>query len=172
MMLDEIKDFVWVAGVVNRDPEQPRGNPSLPRYTFFEIDTTDINIHNAVLFVYQKFNINVCSHRIGQGYHYFGDKVPMTIWREWYKLLEPFNKDFPPLTLRISKKKDSEVFDKPIWHNFNPQFTDRPNWAKAILYYLYKVVRDENPDNLKLSMAKCGLHKYWKCVTYKVEIKK
>ena len=168
MSEQELTKKVWVAGVVNRDPTIPKGIENADRYTFFEIDTPDIKTHEFVLQTYQKFGIDVCSIRCGQGYHYFGDKVSIIIWREWYAILKPLNDKYPPLTLRITKKRDNEIWEKSVYHqNKNPM----PNWAKAVMHFLNKEYRHENDNYIKTSMQRCGLHKYWKCVTYQVEVK-
>lgn len=158
---------VWVGGVVNRDPKIPKGTPNADRYTFFEIDTPDLRTHEFVLKIYQNFGINVCSIRCGQGYHYFGDVVNIQTWREWYEVLKPLNEKYPPLTLRITKKRENEVWEKSIYHNFK---SEMPNWAKAICHFLNKELRHENDTWIKTAMERCGLSKYWRCVTYQVEI--
>src|SRR5689334_2058579 len=91
---------VWVAGVVNVIPGLSKEEARLQRYAFFEIDTTDENVFNFVLESYKKHDINLISQRIGQGYHFFGDLMPIESWKEWYLEVRELNKQYPPLTLR------------------------------------------------------------------------
>jgi hypothetical protein len=160
---DKIKHKKFVGGIVRISPEKGKDFP----YTFFELDTTDPDQHDFVLSQYKKFNIDVIWQRVGKGYHYFGAPVDIQIWREWYAELKPLNPDFPTITLRITRKKVNEVWEKPVY----VMATSTPlNWAKALMHFLSKEQVFENSTNIHTAMNHCGLPKYFKCVVYDVEV--
>ena len=169
----EVKTIL-VVGVVNRDSIKkgvsviPESELNNGRYTFFEIDTADKETHEFVMQTYATYKINVIVHRLNHGYHYFGDRVPIQTWREWYELLKPLNKDYPPLTLRVTRKRDNELWCKPEYVQNNDQ--DKANWVKAVLYFLNRELRFENTSTLWNSVKRCGLEKYFKVVVYPVEV--
>lgn len=148
----------WVAGVVNVN----QINKNEP-YTFFEIDTPDEQVKQKILAVYRKWNIDVIEHRIGKGYHFFGNAIDRSIWRDWYAELKPLNPKYPPLTLRITRKYIGEAFERPVYHEAQNIV---PNWSKAIMHFLNKEMRGLNDTNLKKSTHDCGLHKYFTVVVY------
>jgi hypothetical protein len=152
--------YSWVGGVVNVNVV----NINEP-YTFFEIDTTDEKIRDAVLGIYKKYNLDVIEHRIGKGYHFFGGHVDRSIWREWYSELKPLNPKYPPLTLRVTKKFEGEIFERPVYHEAQNIV---PHWSKAVMHFLNKTIRNENDNYIKEAMRVCGLHKYFKCVVYNI----
>lgn len=161
-MSQPVKTFV--AGVVNIDPKVSGNHP----HAFFEIDTTDTSVRDYVLSIYHKYNLDVVEHRIGKGWHFFGNKVDRQIWIEWYSELKKLNPSYPPLTLRISKKFAGEVFERPIYHEAQESV---PNWSRALMSFMNKVIRDQNSDNLWVAVNNAGLPKYFKCVVYPVEVK-
>ena len=155
----------FVSGVVITDPnlskEQARENP----YAFWEIDTLDERQHNLVLQTYKKHQIDVVSQVIGKGKHYFGDKVTRERWKLLHDELVSLvgNDKFPALTLRISKKYDSELYERPIYHqNKYPP----ANWARALMHYMNKTIKGETSTNLNQAMKDCGLPRYFICVVY------
>lgn len=157
----------FVAGIVITDPnlskEQARENP----YSFWEIDTDNENVHSTVLEIYKKYNVDVVSQRIGKGWHYFGDKMFRDNWKILHDDLVRLsgNKEFPALTLRISKKYPGELFERPVYHqNKYPP----ASWARALMHYLNKEMKCENSTNLHQSMKDCGLPKFFICVVYPV----
>lgn|SRR5574337_339175 len=154
----------YVAGVVNIDPKVSGSFP----HTFFELDTTDINVRDKVLGIYKKYNLDVVEHRIGKGWHFFGNKVDRQIWIEWYSELKDLNPLYPPLTLRISKKFPTEVYERPIYHEAQEVV---PNWSRSLMSFMNKVIRGENSTNLWSAINHVGLTKWFKCVVYPVEVK-
>jgi hypothetical protein len=157
----QVSSLKFVAGVVNVEPDSSRDF----MYAFYEIDTTDTKIHEFVLSIYTKHNIDVVSHHCGKGWHYFGAKIDRMLWREWYAELKHLNVKYPPLTLRITKKFQGEVWERPIYHEAQ---LVTPNWSKALMFFLNKEQSDDNPVNLWKAMRRCGLEKYFKCVVYPI----
>jgi len=154
----------WVAGVVN---QEPRLGPNFP-YTFFEIDTKEQKVHDYVLSVYKKYNLDVIEHVIGKGTHFFGSTTDRQIWREWYSELKSINEKYPPLTLRITKKFSNELFERPIYHEAQSKPLD---WSRSLMHFLNKEIKGKNRSDLHFSMNDCGLPKYFKTVVYPVEVK-
>lgn len=153
----------FVAGIVDVDPsldkEKARDNP----YAFWEIDTTDEAVRKLIIITYEKYKIDFIEHRIGKGYHYFGDKVSRETWRDWHQEIKHTNPKFPALTLRISKKYQDEVFERPAYYRVK---YDPSNWARALMFYLSKEIRGENSTNLHKAMEACSLQKYFTTVVY------
>jgi len=154
-------DF-FCAGIVNIGPL----GKDFP-YAFFEIDIIDQKIHDFVISVYQKYNLNCISHRVGKGWHFFGDTVERTIWVDWKNELQHLNPKYPPLTLRISKKPMDVTFERPVWYGDKNAI---PNWAKATMHYLNKEIKGENHTDLWQSMYNCNLETYFKLTVYPVFI--
>lgn len=154
----------WVAGIVNISPHFGKDHP----YTFFEIDTIEKCVYESVLENYKKFNLDVVSQRIGKGFHFFGANADRQVWKEWYFGIKDFNYKWPPLTLRITKKKEDEIFERPIYHEAQSKPLD---WSRSLMHFMNKVIRNENSTDLHQAMSDCGLDKYYKCVVYKVELK-
>jgi hypothetical protein len=159
-----IKAKRFVGGIVRISPEKGKDFP----YTFFELDTIDQAQHDTVLNQYKKFNLDVIVQRVGKGYHYFGAPTDISIWREWYKDLKPLNPDFPTITLRITRKSGKEVWEKPVYI----EAQSKPlNWSKALMHFLNNEKDYKNSTDIHAAMKHCGLHKYFKCVVYDVEVK-
>lgn len=152
----------FVAGVVNISPVLGKDHP----YTFFEIDVIDEKTFNQVLVNYERFNIDVVSHRIGKGYHFFGGNTDRQIWKEWYSKIKHLNLKYPPLTLRITRKFDDEIFERPVYHEAQSKPLD---WSRSLMYFLNKELRRENSTNLHESMNRCSLSKYFKVVVYPLD---
>lgn len=148
----------WVAGVVRIDPV--RGN-NFP-FTWFEIDTTDEKTRDFVLSIYKKYNLDVIEQRLGKGFHFFGSQCDLTVWRDWYAELKHINEQYPPLTLRITKKFPNEVFERPIYH----EAKGLENWARSLMHFLNKEKKGQNSSNLWKAIDSCGLQKWFKCVVY------
>lgn len=151
----------WVGGIVDVN-QQVSNQP----YTWFELDTVDESVHQKALSVYSKWGIDLVEHRIGKGYHLFGNKVDRSIWAEWYAELKPLNPKYPPLTLRVTRKFEGEVFERPVYHEAQ---NITPNWSKALMHFLEKERKHLNSTDIVKAMRDCGLHKYWKCVIYPIE---
>ena len=153
----------FVAGIVDVDPtldkEKARDNP----YAFWEIDTIDEPTRKLVIDTYAKYKIDFVEHRIGKGYHQFGDKVSREVWKAWHDEIKHTNPKFPALTLRISKKYKDEVFERPQYYKNR---YDPSGWAKALMFYLNKEIRGENVTNLHDSMKSVSLQKYFVNVVY------
>ena len=155
----------FVAGVVDVDPnltmEQNREN----HYAFWEIDTTDENTHNLVIETYTRFGIDFVSQRIGKGYHYFGEKIHYLKWKEWHNELIRLvgNKEFPALTIRITKKYPEEIFERPVYHQVN---NPPSNNHRALMHFLNKEMKGKNQWNHLDAAHNCGLDKYYKVVPY------
>lgn len=162
--MSQIQDRKFVAGVVRFDPIR---GPNFP-YTFFEIDTRDESVKDFVISIYKKYNIDVISHKVGQGFHFFGGQVDLTIWRDWYAELKHLNEKYPPLTLRITKKFDTEIFEKPVYY----EAKGLENWARSIMHFLNKEIKRQNSTNLWTSTNSCGLNKWFKVVVYPLGEKK
>jgi hypothetical protein len=162
MSLTDIKTMNnFVGGVVNINIE----TNNFP-YAFFEIDTTEQSMHEKVLDTYKKFSIDVVSHRVGKGYHYFGNYIDRQIWTDWYAELKKFNPKYPPLTLRITKKYKEELFERPVYHEvmYKPL-----NWARSLMHFLNKEMKGENSTNIWSAMRDVGLPNYFKCVVYPLD---
>lgn len=153
----------WVAGIYREDPKLGKDFP----HTFFETDAIDEKTNQFVLESYKRFNLDVVSQRIGKGFHYFGSSVDISIWREWYATLKEINFKWPPLTLRISKKFSDEIFERPVYHEAQSRPLD---WSRALMHFLSKETKGQNDTNLHSAMQTCGLHKYFRCLVYKVEL--
>ena len=159
----------WVGGITVMQSSQTREerakNPEYDRYLFYDNDSTDIKFHFYVLHVYKKYGVDVVSQRIGQGYHYFGGLVKYQIYKQWWDELRKYNPKWPPHDIRITKKYDSEVFERPEYIR-NSQ--DPEPWARALMFFLNKEIRHENSTYHKKAMASCGLDKYFVTVTYTI----
>ena len=154
----------FVGGVVNYSKELGKDFP----FCFFEIDTTDESVHQTVLDTYAKYNVDVISHRIGKGYHYFGNVLSRELWKDWYAVLKPLNIAYPPLTLRITRKFDDEVFEKPIYHEAQNVV---PNWSKSIMHFLNKEKEWKNSTDIRKAIYACGIPKYFKETVYPIVLK-
>lgn len=147
---------VWVCGIT-KDPdyegERPKGS-----YVFFELDAANEEYRDEVLKVYAEMRIPVLYHRIRRGYHFFGDIRPDSVRVELLNRLAHLNLDGCfNTTLRITRKTEDEVFELPSYQGPEP----RPNWAKALRWFLQQV-HDKNVTDPDKTAKQCGLHKYWK----------
>lgn len=160
----------FVAGVYNWDgntTKEIRKLGNYQRHNFCDIDILEDSRLEAVLQVFEKYQVDCISHRVGRGWHVFGDIVPYEIWKViWSEIKPQADPKWSPLTLRISKKFSEEIWERPIYHKNK---NDPPDWARALMYYLMKALRDENPYNLWTSMKRCGLEKHFGCTVYPVE---
>lgn len=147
---------VWVCGVTKDPPyegERPKGG-----YVFFELDKPDQAYCDEVLQVYQEMKIPVLYMRIRRGWHFFGDIRPDEIKNALQRRLNHLNFDGSfNTTLRIKRKTKDEVFESPIYQGPEP----RPNWVKALNYFLNLEVKNEIKDYDYIA-KKCGLYKYFK----------
>lgn len=154
----------FVGGVVNIDPRIGGNHP----YTFFEVDTRDKTIHEKVIEVYKKYNLDLVYHSIGKGAHFFGGNVDRQIWIEWYSELKSLNVEYPPLTLRITRKFDDEIFEKPVYYEAQSVIT---NWSKSLMHFLNKEKDFKNDTNIRKAIYACGLQKYFKETVYPIILK-
>jgi len=154
----------FVGGIVNIDPRIGGNHP----YTFFEVDTKDKEIHEKVISIYKKYNLDLVLHVIGKGAHFFGASVDRQIWIEWYSELKELNPLYPPLTLRLTRKYDDEIFEKPIYYEAQ---SVTPNWSKALMHFLNKEKDWKNDTNIRKAIYACGLQKYFKETVYPIILK-
>ena len=161
---DDLK-LKFVLGIVDVDPNLSKEESKDNHYSFWEIDTIDQEANKLVIQTYEKYSINFVEHRTGKGWHYFGEKIHYTVWKEWHQELVKLvgNKEFPALTLRITRKFDSEVFERPIYH----QVTSPPqDHHRALMHFLNKEMKRQNTWNLKKAVHATGLERYYKIVCY------
>ena len=152
----QIPKPVWVCGLTKDPPyegDRPKGS-----YVFFELDKPNDEYKNEVLEVYSEMKIPVVYHRIRRGFHFFGDLRPDEVKNSLQKRLQNLNFDGSfNTTLRVKRKTPDEVFEMPLYQGPEP----RPNWAKALMYFLSLEYRKEI-SNYDIAAEKCGLHKYFK----------
>ena len=163
---------VFIAGIYNWPAsitkEERHTNKEYPRHNWCDIDTTDIQSLNSVLAVFKKYHVSCISQICGKGSHVFGDEVPFVLWLQIWNEIRPFADPlWQPHTLRISKKRESELFEQPIFHGNGR--TIQP-WMKAVMSFLCKTIRGENSNNLWNAMHNCGIHKYFQGTVYPVEL--
>lgn len=154
----------FVGGVVNIDPRVGGNHP----HTFFELDTRDKTIHEKVIKIYEKYNLDLVYHIIGKGAHFFGGMLDRQIWIEWYSELKPLNVAFPPLTLRVTRKFDDEIFEKPIYYEAQEVL---PNWSRALMHFLNKEKDWKNSTDIRKAIYACGIPKYFKETVYPIILK-
>lgn len=172
MSQTEIKK-VWVSGIYNwpsHITKEERQKFDYPRYNWCDIDTTNIENFNRVLEVFQKYQVSCISQRCGKGWHFWGDMQEYPQWQIIWNEIRPFaDPKWAPHTLRISKKRTDEVWERPIFHaNGNNEIK---KWMKSLMSFLCKALRNENSTNLYNAMHHTGLDKYFQCVVYQVELK-
>lgn len=147
---------IWVCGIT-KDPPYEGERPKIA-YVFFELDKPNQEYCDEVLKVYEEMNVPVVYQRVRRGWHFFGDIRHDEIKRNLQRRLQHLNFDGSlNTTLRIKRKTKDEVFEIPIYQGPEP----RPNWAKALSYFLCLEVRNEI-DDYDLTAKKCGLYKYFK----------
>jgi len=170
--LSPIPQKVWVCGVYNwqaSSTKEIRVKNEYPRHNWCDIDTTDQINFDSVLAVFKKYGIDCVSQRCGKGWHFFGDLVEYELWKKIWIDIKPFaDPRWAPHTLRISKKRPNEIWERPIYHKHK---NDPPNWARSLMHFLCKALRNENSTNLWSAIKDCGIHKYWQPVVYEVELK-
>lgn len=164
---------VWVAGIYNwpaiSTKEDRIKDKNYPRHNWCDIDVLQQERFDSVLEVYKKYNIDVVSQRLGKGWHFLGDLVDFDTWLKIWLEIKPYaDPNWPPHCMRLSKKKENEVFEKPIYHKHK---NDPPKWSRALMSFLCKTIRNDNPDNLWTAMHRVGLDKYFQVTVYPVELK-
>ena len=163
---------VWVGGIYNwsaSSTKEIRREGGYPRHNWCDIDIDNIENYNAVLGVFKKYGIDVISQRVGRGWHFFGDLVDYDTWKLIWIEIKPYaDQHWPPHTIRITKKRQDEVWERPIYHKHK---NDPQNWAKSLMSFLCKTLRNENSTNIWSAMHSVGLHKYLQCTVYGVELK-
>lgn len=164
---------VFVAGIYNWpvsvSREERIKNKEYPRYNWCDIDTTNIENYTNVLAIFKKYSVSCIGMRCGRGFHFFGDEVPYILWRQIWFEIKPFaDPRWAPHTIRISKKRENEIWERPIYYGNGRSIQP---WMKAVMSFLCKAVRNENSNILYSAMHQVGLDKYFQCVVYKVELK-
>ena len=172
-MSQEVKTTVFVGGIYNwpayLTKEERYKNKNYDRYNWCDIDTTDPTYYDSVIQVFKKYKISCVGQRCGKGFHVWGDLVPFELWMKIWDEIRPFADPlWAPHTLRISKKRQSEVWERPIFYDFG---TGLKPWMKSVMSFLCKVLRNENSSNIYNAMHNCGLNKYFQVVCYPVELK-
>jgi len=172
-MTQETKTTVFVGGIYNwpvtLTKEERFKNKNYPRYNWADIDTTDSKYYDSVIAVFKKYKISCVGQRCGKGFHVWGDLVPFELWMKIWNEIRPFADPlWAPHTLRISKKRINEVWERPIFYDFG---TGLKPWMKSLMSFLCKVLRNENSSNIYNAMHQVGLDKYFQVVCYPVELK-
>lgn len=146
---------VWTCGLTMYEPHE--GERPKVGYVFFELDKPNQEYFDEVIKTYAEMGIGVVSHKIRRGFHFFGDLRPDDIRRTLQKRLQHLNFDGSlNTTLRVKRKSSDEIFEPSIWHG-----KERPNWCKALQYFLALESRNEITD-YDVTAKRCGLHKYFK----------
>lgn len=173
-MSQTVTKKVWVGGIYNwnvnfKEKAKRREIPTYPRHNWGDLDTTDENNFKAVLKIFEDNKICVVSQRIGKGFHIFGDLLPYEKWLDIQKQMQPhLDPNWPDHCLRITRKKSDEVWERPIFHaNGN----EMPKWARSLMSFLSKVLRNENHHDIWNAIHHVGLDKYWQCTCYSVELR-
>lgn len=171
--MSELETKVWVVGVYNWLGTSTRegriANKNYSRYSFCDIDVLEEERFDKVLDVYRKYQVDVVSQRLGKGWHFISDVVDFDTWLKIRMETKPYvDPLWPPHCIRLTKKRENEIFEKPIYHQHK---NERPNWSKAIMWFLTKTQRDGNPKNLWAEAKHAGLHKYFQVTVYPVVLK-
>lgn len=166
-------DKIYVAGIYNWPSnvtkEQRIADKNYPRHNWCDIDTTDINYYNSVLEVFKKYKTSCLGMRCGKGYHVFGDLVDFELWMNIWDEIRPFaDPKWAPHTIRLSKKRIGEVWEKPIFYDYDGFGIKL--WMKAVMYFLSRSVLSDY-DGLWKVMKNCGIHKYFQGTVYGIELK-
>lgn len=164
---------VFVVGIYNWparfEAKELRKNRDYPRHNWCDIDTVDQEYLKNVLKVFEKYKIDCISQRCGKGYHVWGDEVELDLWLKIWTEIRPFADPlWQPHTLRMSKKRETEVWERPIFYNYSNN--NMKSWMKSVMSFLCKVLRNENSTNLWNAAHQAGLHKYFQVTVYPVEI--
>lgn len=174
-MSQETKNIVWAVGCYNwpasTTKEERLKNKNYERFNWCDIDTTDPKYYDSVIQVFKENNVSCIGMRCGKGYHVWGDLVSFELWMKIWIGIKPYaDPRWAPHTLRLSKKRVGEVWERPIFYNFSNLEKPKP-WMSAMMHFLCKAMRGENSSNLKAAIHQCGLDKYFQCPTYPVELK-
>lgn len=174
-MSKEVKKIVWVVGCYNWpqsiSKEERQKNKNYNRYNWCDIDTTDIKYYDSVIEVFRENQISCIGQRCGKGFHVWGDLVTFELWMKIWNKIRPFaDPRWAPHTLRLSKKRSEEIWERPIFYNFSNLQKPKP-WMQSLMSYLCKSLRGENSTNLKNSIHQVGLDKYFQCTIYPVELR-
>ena len=166
---------VWVCGIyhwpASITKEERHKNKNYPRHNWVDIDTTDIENYVRVLEIYKKNRIDCIWQKCGKGGHFWGDLVDYETWLKIWIEVKPFADPlWQPHTLRISKKRIDEVWERPIYYN-NSNASNLKPWMKSLMSFLSKSLRNENSTNLWNAMHQCGIQKYFQGTVYQVELK-
>lgn len=171
-MSQETTKKTWVGGIYNwnaNTTKDIRVKGGYARHNWCDIDVDNIENYNQVLSVFKKYQIDVVSQRVGRGWHFFGDLVDYEVWKQIWSEIKPYaDPMWSPHTLRLTKKSDNELFEKPVYHKHK---NDPPRWARSLMSFLSKVTRNENSSNIWSAMHHTGLDKYFQCTVYVVELK-
>lgn len=171
-MATETSNKIWVGGIYNWEvisTKEIRIKGGYPRHNWCDIDIDNIKNYNAVLNIYKKYQVDVISQRVGRGWHFFGDVVDYDLWKKIWAEIKPYaDPMWAPHTLRITKKRPEELYERPVYHKHK---NDPPNWAKSLMHFLCKTLRHENSANIWSAMHDTGLDKYLQCTVYMVELK-
>ena len=173
-MSQVITNHVAVAGLYywskDSTKEDRIANKFYPRYCYADIDTPNKEYANAVLEIFKKYNVTCIIQRVGKGFHAIGDFVDYDLWYKIRTETKPYcDPLWPPHCIRISRKRNDEVWEKPEYYQNNNN--QKPNWCKAVLYFLCREMRFENEASLRTAMKRCGLDKYFVTTVYTVELK-
>lgn len=164
---------VWVLGLYNWPKnitkEQRIKNKNYPRHNWVDIDVLEQNRYDSVLEIYKKYQVDCVSQRLGKGWHFFGDEVPFDLWLKIWLEIKPFaDPRWPPHCIRLSKKRENEIFERPIYHKHK---NEPPRWSRALMSFLCKTIRNETSNDLRATAWQCGLDKYFQETLYLVELK-
>lgn len=163
---------VFVGGIYNWNvltTKEVRVKGNYPRHNWCDIDILENERYESVLRVFEKYQTSVISQRLGKGWHFMGDLVPFELWLKIWTEIKPYADPlWAPHTIRLTKKRVDEIFERPVYHGFSGE--PKP-WAKSVMSLICKAIRDENSDNIKTAMKSCGIHKYFQIAVYPVEIK-
>jgi len=163
---------VWVGAIYNwpaNSTKEERRKGGYARHNWCDIDVDNIENYNAVLAVFKKHGVDCVSQKLGRGWHFFGDLADYEKWKQIWIEIKPYaDQMWPPHTIRITKKRPDETWERPIYHKHK---NDPPKWARALMSFLCKTLRDENSSNIWSAMHHVGLDKYLQCTVYLVELK-
>ncbi|MDE2439365.1 MAG: hypothetical protein KGN01_08310, partial [Patescibacteria group bacterium] len=121
----------WVCGITHIEPYIDKIPET--RYIFYELDYNNEEYKNEVLRGYADRNIAVVYQRTRRGFHFWGDLRHISINQEFQRSFRHLNADGSfNTTLRVKRKTPDEVFEMPLYQGPEP----RPNWAKALMYFL------------------------------------
>lgn len=164
----------WVMGIYywsnNSIKDQRDLKDDYPRYIWCDIDNKDPSNLNAVVQVFKENNVNVITQDLGKGFHCLGDFVDyQTYMKIWNKIKPYADPVWPPHCIRLSKKREDELYERPVYYGFKSQ--EVPRWAKAVMHWMNKEIRGENPHDFRDSAQIAGLDKYFQIAVYKTQVK-